>query len=90
MYRLIQATIKLDDDFIDKFIKAKVGKEEMQMAHLIREWWFDRNTFKVIGDKMYRVTRPKKSLMLVATMLCHLYGEKNLSKFKLSWVPIIP
>jgi hypothetical protein len=27
--------------------------------------------------------------MLVAIMLCRLYGEKDASKFKLGWVPII-
>jgi hypothetical protein len=89
MYRLSRPTTKLDDNFMNEFIKEKVKKEEMQMAHLIREWWYDPDSFKVIGEKIYHVTRLKKSPMLVSIMLCRLYGEKNPSRFKLSWVPII-
>jgi hypothetical protein len=89
MYKLSQPTINLDDNFINKFIKEKFKKEEMQMAQLIREWWFDPDSFKVIGDKMYHVTRLKKSPMLVSIILCRLYGEKNPSRFKLGWVPLI-
>ena len=59
------------------------------MDHLIREWWYDPDSFKVIGEKIYHVTKLKKSPMLVFIMLCRLYGEKNPSRFKLSWVPII-
>jgi len=59
------------------------------MEHLIREWWYDPDSFKVIGEKIYHVTKLKKSQMLVFIMLCRLYGEKNPSRFKLSWVPII-
>jgi hypothetical protein len=89
MYRLIPPTVRLDDNFIKEFIKKNVEKEEMQMAHLIKEWWFDPDSFKVIGDKIYHVPKLKKSPMLVSIMLCHLYGEKNSSKFKLGWVPLI-
>jgi hypothetical protein len=59
------------------------------MVDLIREWWYDPNSFKVIGDKVYPIPRLNKSPMLVAIMLCLLYGEKDSSKFKLSWVPLI-
>jgi hypothetical protein len=38
---------------------------------------------------MYLVLRLKKPSKLIAIILCHLYGEKDSSKFKLSWVPLI-
>jgi len=59
------------------------------MAHLIKEWWFDPDSFKVVGDKIIHVPKLNKAPMLVSIMLCCLYGEKNPSKFKLDWVPLI-
>jgi len=72
MYRLSPPIVKLDEIFIKEFIKEKVEKEEMQMTHLIKEWWFNPDSFKVIGDKIYHVTKLKKSPMLVVIMICHL------------------
>jgi hypothetical protein len=89
MYKLSPPIVRLDDNFIKEFIKKNVKEEEVQIPDLIKEWWYDPNSFKIMGDKMYLVPRLKKSPMLVAIMLCHLYGEKNSTKFKLSWVPLI-
>jgi hypothetical protein len=59
MYKLIPPTVRLDDNFIKDFIKKNVEKEELQMVDLIKEWWYDPNSFKIIGDKIYPVPRLK-------------------------------
>jgi hypothetical protein len=51
MYKLGAPTVYLDDNFIKKFIQKEVEGEEIQMVDLIRDWWHDPNSFKVIGDK---------------------------------------
>jgi hypothetical protein len=89
MYKLGPPKVCLDDNFIKSFIEKEVEKEEMQMGDLIREWWHDSNSFKIIADKIYPIPRLKKPPMLVAIMLCHLYGENDSFKFKLGWVPLI-
>jgi hypothetical protein len=61
----------------------------MKMGNLIREWWHDSNSFKIIAGKIYHVPRMKKPSLLVAIMICRLYGEKYYFKFKLGWVPLI-
>jgi hypothetical protein len=38
MYKLTPCTVKLDENFMKKFIKEKVEKGEMQMEHLIKQW----------------------------------------------------
>jgi len=58
------------------------------MVDLIREWWSDPNSFKIIGDKIYHVPRLNKSPMLVSIMIYHLYGF-FFFKFKLGWFPLI-
>jgi hypothetical protein len=40
--------------------RRKLRGEEMQMDDLIREWWHDPNSFKIIGDQTYHVPRLKK------------------------------
>jgi hypothetical protein len=89
MYNLDIPTFCLDDNFIKNFIQKVVEKEELQMVDLIREWWNDHNSFKIIGDKIYPIPRLKKPPMLVSIMLCRLYGEKDSFKFKLGWFPFI-
>jgi hypothetical protein len=69
MYKLGPPKICLDDNFIKSFIEKEVEGEEMQMGDLIREWWHDSNSFKIIADKIYHVPRLKKPPMLVAIML---------------------
>jgi hypothetical protein len=61
----------------------------MKMGDLIREWWHDSNPFKLLSEKIYPFPILKKPPMLVAIMLCHIYGEKYSSNFKLGWVPLI-
>jgi hypothetical protein len=55
MYKLHAPTVCLDDSYIKKFIQKEVEGEEIQMEDLIRNWWHDPNSFKVIGDKIYHV-----------------------------------
>jgi hypothetical protein len=59
------------------------------MVDLIREWWHDSSGLKIISDKVYSIQSLKKLQMLVAIMLCRLYGENDSLKFKLGWVPLI-
>ena len=63
--------------------------EEIQMEDLIRNWWHDPNSFKVIGDKIYHVPWLRNPSKMTNLMLCHLYGEKDNSKLKLSCVLLI-
>jgi hypothetical protein len=55
MYKLSHPQLGLDDNFIKEFIQKEVEKDELQMVDLIREWWSDPNSFKIIGDKIYPV-----------------------------------
>jgi hypothetical protein len=89
MYKLEPTKVNLDENFIEGFIEKEIKKEEVQMVDLIRDWWHDSSTFKIISDKIYPIQKLKKPPMLVATMLCRLYGEKDSLKFKLGWVPLI-
>jgi hypothetical protein len=59
------------------------------MDDVIRDWWYDPNDFKFVGDKKYTVSRLKKPQKLIAITLYHLYGENDATKFELSWVPLI-
>ena len=59
------------------------------MEDLIMNWWHDLNCFKVIGDKIYHVPWLRNPSKMTNLMLCHLYGEKDNSKFKLSCVLLI-
>jgi hypothetical protein len=85
MYKLGSPKFCLDDNFIKGFIEKKVEKEEIQMGDLIKEWWYDSNSFKIISNKIYHIQILKKLPILVAIMLCHLYGEKDSFKFKLGF-----
>jgi hypothetical protein len=68
MYKLHAPTVCLDDSYIKKFIQKEVEGEEIQMEDLIRNWWHDPNSFKVIGDKIYHVPwlrNPSKILWVI-------------------------
>jgi hypothetical protein len=51
MHKLRPPKVCLDDNFINGFIEKEVEKEEIQMGDLIREWWYDSNTFKIISER---------------------------------------
>jgi hypothetical protein len=81
--------VYLDDIYIKKFIQKEVDGEYIQTEDLIRNWWHDPNSFKVIGDKIYHVPRLRNPSKMTDIILCCLYGEKDNSEFKLSWVNLI-
>jgi len=89
MYKLGSAKVCLDDKFIEGFIEKEVKKEEIKMGDLIMEWWHDPSTFTIISDKMYPIRILEKSSILVAIIICLLYGENDYLNFKLGWVPLI-
>jgi hypothetical protein len=89
MYKLGAPIVCLDDSFMKKIIQKEVEKEEVQMVDLTHEWWHDTNSFRLLGDPRYHVPKLKKPIMLIAIMLCLLYGEKDSFKFKLGWVPLL-
>jgi hypothetical protein len=48
------------------------------MVDLIKDWYYDPNSFKIIGDNIYPVPRLKKSPMLIYHhALSSIYGKKD-------------
>jgi hypothetical protein len=89
MYKLPKPEIKLDEKFLDAFVRKEVTDMQIQMPELIKEWLVDDSNFKIRSKGLYPINSLKESPMTLATMLCRLYGEPNALQFKLEWVPLI-
>jgi hypothetical protein len=48
MYKLKSKEVSLDEIFLEEFEAKEVNGENIQMDDLIREWWYDPPSFKLI------------------------------------------
>jgi len=59
------------------------------MVELIREWWYDTSSVKVISDRVYPIQNMKKTTLVSKHNAMSIVGEKDPHKFKLGWILLI-
>lgn len=89
MYKLPMLKYKFDEDFMKHFIEEECTKLKQNLPNIIKNWRRNLAKHKEVSSCENLIDSLCSPFYYVASMLCILYGEKNISHFPLDWVPLI-
>jgi hypothetical protein len=72
-----------------QFEENKLKSKKREMVELIKNRCYDPKSFKTKLNKLYPFQMFRRPHMIVITMICRHYGEKNPQNFKLELVPLL-
>ena len=84
MYKTRQPTM-----FLDKYFLVDYKKRNPYYFLKVKSWWVTGREYKFEENQLYPTTLLRGPYLLLATMLCWLYGVPKSALFKLSGVPLM-
>jgi hypothetical protein len=81
-YKLKDVEVRMNKDFVVDFYECH------NTSLLLASWWREDKKFVNRASGWYNTVNLREPYIFLMALICHLYGEKDFSKFFKAWIPL--